>query len=390
MSTQGLCAITGNSGSCISTAQYSRPSDLKMAEVNMEATRSTDRQTVAAIRCVFNSLVDQNKPRKSYVMERSTYDQYLRILLNTKEPTQSLSPPLKKYSNRTRFKVLYDSRGPYLAKALSNKRVYSKDELFDVIFDAHLRCNHGDGRRTYSEAKVSAGNIFLWQCLLVSKICFCKRTKGRQFRGRSWASPQTYAGELQLLNMEATPDTCYSWLLVYRDDATQYLLQRALKSREPSEIADELLQIFLAHGSPLYLNSSLSRGFISKILSSLNRIWPECPTVFGQQLLCGRQSEFCRMLEEWSTESQSSNWSIGAAFVAAKINGRYSGELGSTPYRLMHRTTLENSGDNESDESSPRGESGRSDEDCANTSGASNNNFMDALATAMALEAENT
>ena len=32
----------------------------------------------------------------------------------------------------------------------------------------------------------------------------------------------------------------------------------------------------------------------------------------------------------------------------------------------------------------------RSDEDCANTSGASHGNFMDALATAMALEAENT
>ena len=43
--------------------------------------RAGDPQTVAAIRDSFNSLLDQNKPDKSYVMERDTYDYYLSALL---------------------------------------------------------------------------------------------------------------------------------------------------------------------------------------------------------------------------------------------------------------------------------------------------------------------
>lgn len=40
-------------------------------------------------------------------------------------------------------------------------------------------------------------------------------------------------------------------------------------------------------------------------------------------------------------ESQSKSWTIGAAFVTASLNAKASRTLGSAPYALMHRTTLE-------------------------------------------------
>lgn len=137
--------------------------------------RGTDPQTVAAIRESFNGLLDQNKPDKAYVMEANTYRSYLATL---SEERTSESPKLN-FPNRKRFKVLFDNDQPYLARAHSNKRVYYREEIFDAIFTAHCNFNHCDGRKTYSIVKEYADNLFLWQCRLLTKLCFCKRVKSK-------------------------------------------------------------------------------------------------------------------------------------------------------------------------------------------------------------------
>ena len=125
------------------------------------ADRALDPHTVAAIKESFYSLLDQNKPDKSYVMEKSTYDSFIAALSNS--PGAPAISPKRKFSNRKRFKVLYKDDVPYLARANSNKRVYHREEIFDVIFEAHCSCNHGDGKRTYAIVKEFADNVFLWE-----------------------------------------------------------------------------------------------------------------------------------------------------------------------------------------------------------------------------------
>lgn len=78
-----------------------------------------------------------------------------------------------------------------------------------------------------------------------------------------------------------------------------------------------------------------------KTLRSLYRLWPQCPTVFGQQLQSDKHSEFSRLLDQWMIQSNSQRWTIGYSFVCCAVNGQFSSALGNTPYRLMHRTTLE-------------------------------------------------
>ena len=302
--------------------------------------RADDPQAAAAFRAVFDDLIVQNQPEeKSYVLDKATYESYLRSLLNDKDgPSPSYD---KKFSNRIRFKVLHDENGPFLARAHSNKRLYHKDELFDIIYAAHKKCNHGNGKQTYLELKDSADNIFIWQCLLLTKMCFCKRAKNKIASCRHSVSPRTNAGTFELVNMESKPDSSYIWILLYRDDMTSFIFGRPLKSRCGQEVATELLLLFLAHGAPFYIYSSLSRRYILKILRKLYTLWPECPTVFGQQNRKEINMEFKRLLNQWMEQSNSKQWSIGCHFVCSVLNDQFSNELGNTPYRLLHRTTLE-------------------------------------------------
>lgn len=305
-----------------------------------EETRVDDPQTAAALRALFDDLIAQNQPEeKSYVLDKTTYDGYLRTLLKDKGDPSPLHD--RKFSNRLRFRVLRDENGPFLARAHSNKRLYHKGELFDVIYAAHKKCNHGNGKQTYLELKEFADNIFAWQCLLLTKICFCKRKKNKTSKCRSPASPRTNSGTFELVNMESKSDSRYIWILLYRDDMTSFLFGRPLKSRESLEVATELLLLFLSHGAPLYIYSSLSRGYVLKVLKKLYGLWPECPSVFGQQNRREINSEFPRLLDQWMAQSGSTQWSIGCHFVCSALNGQFSRELGNTPYRLMHRTTLE-------------------------------------------------
>ena len=92
--------------------------------------RAADPHTVAAIGESFMVLLEKNKPDKSYVMEKDTYDRYLAVLSNDQSAIPISSK--RKFSNRKRFKVLYKDNSPYLARATSNKRVYHREEIFDA------------------------------------------------------------------------------------------------------------------------------------------------------------------------------------------------------------------------------------------------------------------
>ena len=301
--------------------------------------RATDPQTVAAIRESFNDLLDQNKPDKSYVMGKNTYYSYLAALAES--PRVFPTSPKLNFPNRKRFKVLVSNNQPFLARAHSNKRVYYREEIFDIIFTAHCSFNHCDGRRTYAVVKEFADNIFLWQCLLVTKLCYCKRVKSKSSKVRHASSPRTKAGDIHLINMETFPDNLFKWILLYKDDSTNFLFARPLRTRDREEIAFELLHLFLNHGAPLFINSSLSKGFMMKLLQCLYNLWSECPTIYGQQLLNDNHPEFLKNLEQWMKKCNVKSWSIGCAFVASALNAQESMTLGCTPYSLMHRTTLE-------------------------------------------------
>ena len=185
--------------------------------------RDEDPQTLAAMRDSFSSLLELNKPSKSNVMERCTYDQYVGALLNDASAPSSPLAHRPKFSNRTRFKILYDGDRPYLARANSNKRLYHREELFWTIFSAHRSCNHGDGK-TYGIVKEFADNIHLWECYLVTKLCYCKRVKSKTSTSKTvTSSPKSKAGDLHIINMKNNPDKSYQWILLYKDDMRQNL-----------------------------------------------------------------------------------------------------------------------------------------------------------------------
>ena len=300
--------------------------------------RAHDPQTVEAIRALFNNLIDQNKPEKGFVMEISTYETYLKTLLHQDTSTAEILP---RFSNRKRFEVGFDNSVPYLARKKTHKRVYHKGELFGVIFDAHIRCQHGDGKKIHTELKEVADNIFLWECILLTKLCYCKRTKIRSLKAKTCSSPKTSSGDLLLINMDSFSDINFPFLLIYRDVVSQFMISRPLKSKNITEVATELVRILHIIGAPLFINSTITRSFMERILTAVYSIWPECPTVYGQQLINERHAEFSRLLDKWLHDNPTRSWTMGASFVCSFLNSQFNRDVNGVPYSLIFREKVD-------------------------------------------------
>ena len=311
---------------------------MEQCDGESDDSRGNDANTVAALRTVFYEALEQNKPEKSFILEKSKYEHYLQTLQGIRNPLQL--QPGDRFTNQKRFGIKTEGGETFLVRAKTERRVFHKEQLFEVVFAAHRACGHGDGKRTYDILKDSTDNVYRWECLQLAKNCYCRRTRARIYKAKQWRSPQTNAGELDLLCMTDCPDNGYMWILLYRDSASQFLVARPIRSKYPDELAFELIHMFMAYGTPLFLDSSLRKAFIERVLKAIYCRWPECPTIYGKQLEVEKNSEYSRLLQQWLEENRSASWSVGLAFVSSTLNNQHNRKLGASPYKLLLAHTL--------------------------------------------------
>lgn len=58
----------------------------------------------------------------------------------------------------------------------------------------------------------------------------------------------------------------YIWLLNYHDHATKFRQLRPLRTKQATEVAVELVKIFMIFGTPMILQSDNAREFRAKII----------------------------------------------------------------------------------------------------------------------------
>ncbi|KAE9544391.1 hypothetical protein AGLY_001570 [Aphis glycines] len=112
----------------------------------------------------------------------------------------------------------------------------------------------------------------------------------------------------------------------YQDHATKYLYLRPLTSKRATEIAHELLKIFLEQGAPQTLQSDNGREFTAKIIEELAELWPECKIVHGWPRHPQSQGSVERSNQDVENmlrtcrvvDSKSTKWSIGVYFTLTK------------------------------------------------------------------------
>ena len=86
----------------------------------------------------------------------------------------------------------------------------------------------------------------------------------------------------------------YRFLMVYQDHLTKFVILRALTSKRASEVAMQILDIFLLFGAPDILQSDNGAELTANIIGELKNLWHECKIVHGKPRHPSTKSRQCR------------------------------------------------------------------------------------------------
>lgn len=220
------------------------------------------------------------------------------------------------------------------------------DEYYDILTEFHKSTGHGGRdkmifglRKKYSIPRPIV-EIFVKLC----KFCNCKKSlpkKGIIVRPIT-SKDFNVRGQVDLIDLQSTPDRGFKWLMNYQDHSTKFLHLRPLKSKRAAEVAFELLKIFLEFGAPHILQSDNGREFTAAVIEELVGMWPDCKIVHGRPRNPSSQGSVERsnqdvenMLRGWLNDNNSTNWSVGCYFIQWQKNSSFHRVIGRTPYRAL-------------------------------------------------------
>ncbi|XP_063632483.1 KRAB-A domain-containing protein 2-like [Cydia splendana] len=233
-------------------------------------------------------------------------------------------------------------------------RVIPMEQYFDLLFEIHQEIGHGAcdkmlhniKNRFYIQKK--AIEIFLALC----PTCDVKRNLPKKGIAPKQVSLQptipkdfnifNSQGQLDVIDLQSAPDGDFKWLLMYQDHGTKFIHLRPLQTNLPTELALELVKIFLTFGAPFVLQSNNGQEFTAKVVEEVLKIWPDCkilqggarhPQTQGSAECSTRDVE--DMLYTWMRDNRSTNWSLGCHFVQYQKNAAVHWSIGRTPYRAV-------------------------------------------------------
>ncbi|XP_047492001.1 KRAB-A domain-containing protein 2-like [Penaeus chinensis] len=130
------------------------------------------------------------------------------------------------------------------------------EETFDVIKRAHIATGHGGRDRMIKELQRKYANITTKALELFKSLCEeCQKkrkrpmTKGVMLRpilSKEFAS----RGQVDLIDMQSMPRSNFKWIVMYQDHLTKFCIHRPLHTKRATEVAFQLVDIFLLMGAP--------------------------------------------------------------------------------------------------------------------------------------------
>ncbi|XP_063372179.1 KRAB-A domain-containing protein 2-like, partial [Cydia amplana] len=232
-------------------------------------------------------------------------------------------------------------------------RVIPMEQYFDLLFEIHQEIGHGAcdkmlrniKNRFYIQKK--AIEIFVALC----PTCEVKRNLPKKGTVPEQASLQptipkdfNSRGWVDVIDLRSAPDGDFKWLLMYQDHGTRFIQLRPLQTNLPTELALELVKIFLTFGAPFVLQSDNGQEFIAKVVEEVLKIWPDCRILQGgarhpQTPGSADPPPDTRNVEDllytWMRDNRSTNWSLGCHFVQYHKNAAVHWSIGRTPYRAL-------------------------------------------------------
>ncbi|XP_052806687.1 KRAB-A domain-containing protein 2-like [Mya arenaria] len=149
-------------------------------------------------------------------------------------------------------------------------------------------------------------------------------------------------GQVDLIDMQAMAHSNYKWIMVYQDHLTKFCVIRPLTTKRASEVAFQLMDIFLLMGAPVILQSDNGSEFTSHVITELKEVWPTLKLVHGKPRHPQSQGSVERangdikdMLVAWMADNETQNWATGIKFVQFQKNSAHHSGIKCSPYSAM-------------------------------------------------------
>lgn len=222
------------------------------------------------------------------------------------------------------------------------------DSFYNIIRDMHVASGHKGETKTHKKIMEHYSNITMAD--VKTYIANCERcaekSKKKCTRGIVvWPILSTSLnerGQVDLVDFQSLPDGDFKFILHYKEHLTKFSFFRPLKCKKASEVAKELLHIFLTFGAPHVLQSDNGREFTAGIITELASLWPDLILVNGRPRYPQSQGSVERgnctlkdSLVAWMRDNKTSAWSYGLAFVQWGVNTTYHEAIKMTPYESV-------------------------------------------------------
>ena len=225
----------------------------------------------------------------------------------------------------------------------------TKEEVINVIFSMHIATGHGGEKKTHKKIQDKFANNPRY--LVQEYIKRCERC-AEERRRRETASgvvihPLTVKdlnerGQVDLVDMQTNKDGNYRFILHYIEYLTKFHVIRPLQRKTATEVANQLLLIFLDFGAPHILQSDNGREFTGQVIHELSTLWPELILVNGRPRHPQSQGSVERsngdmknQLMAWMRDNNTSKWSYGIRFVQWSMNTSFHETIGMEPYKAL-------------------------------------------------------
>ena len=170
----------------------------------------------------------------------------------------------------------------------------TKEEIFDILNEAHIDTGHGGRNRMYKEVQKKYKNITQEHMSLYLSICTSCLKKSSVPKKGVIVKPMVFrnmnsSSQVDLIDMQSQAEGEFKGILVYQDHLTKFVQLRATKSKLASEVAYHFQDIFCIFGAPAILQSDNGREFVNSIITELAAMWNRLKIVHGKP--CHSQSQ---------------------------------------------------------------------------------------------------
>lgn len=202
---------------------------------------------------------------------------------------------IRRNNNQLYFSRVYETIEIGGIRKVIKKRTDEKDditfiiayeEFYNKLVDIHISTGHGGRDKMLMALKPKyaiprpAVEIFVRCCTtcpekkqLPKKGLVVKPILSKDFNHR---------GQVDLIDLQSTPDGEYKWLMNYQDHLTKFIHLKPLKSKSAKDVCEEFLKIFLEFGAPIVLQSDNGREFVNHIIHEMVAKWPSCKIINGR------------------------------------------------------------------------------------------------------------